>query len=188
MRLWLVRHARVQLAGGLCYGASDVPADPDHTQAVAATLATVLPAGAPLWVSGLGRAQQLAAAVRAQRGDLALPTVDLRLNEMNFGQWELQAWDAIPSSAFDGWMADFAHHRFGGAESTQQVIARVAAALADTTVATHETGAADAVWICHAGVIRAVRYVVAHGAQPIQGVHQWPEHAPEPGGYIQITL
>jgi len=188
MRLWLVRHARVQLAGGLCYGASDVLADPEHTQAVAATLATLLPMSAPLWVSGLGRAQQLAAAVRAQRGDLALPMVDLRLNEMNFGQWELQAWDAIPRSAFDSWMADFAHHRFGGAESTQQVIARVAAALADTTVATCENGAADAVWVCHAGVIRAVQYIATHGATTIADVRQWPEHAPEPGGYIQITL
>ncbi|MFT5933725.1 MAG: alpha-ribazole phosphatase, partial [Hydrogenophaga sp.] len=28
MKLWLVRHARVQLASGLCYGASDVPAEP----------------------------------------------------------------------------------------------------------------------------------------------------------------
>jgi len=188
MRLWLVRHARVQLASGLCYGVSDVPADPEHTQAVADSLAIALPAGAPLWVSGLGRAQQLAAAVRAHRADLAAPTVDLRLNEMDFGQWELQAWDAIPRSAFDVWMADFAHHSFGGAESTQQVIARVAAALADTTVATRENGAADAVWICHAGVIRAVQYLAAHGARLIQGVHQWPEHAPEPGGYIQITL
>ena len=184
MRLWLVRHARVQLAAGLCYGASDVPADPDHTTAVAATLATVLSFGVPLWVSGLGRAQQLAAAVRAHRADLAAPTVDLRLNEMNFGQWELQAWDAIPRSAFDRWMADFAHHRFGGAESTQQVIDRVAGALS----ATRETGVEQAVWICHAGVIRAVRYLAAHGATTIEGVHQWPEHAPEPGGYIQITL
>lgn len=184
MRLWLVRHARVRLAGGLCYGASDVPADPNHTQAVAATLAAVLPLGVPLWVSGLGRAQQLAAAVRAQRADLAAPTVDLRLNEMNFGLWELQTWDAIPRSAFDGWMADFAHHRFGGVESTQQVIDRVAGALS----ATRETGAEKAVWICHAGVIRALQYLAAHGARPIEGVHQWPEHAPEPGGYIQITL
>ena len=188
MRLWLVRHARVQLAGGLCYGASDVSADPAHTAAVATTLATVLPLSAPLWVSGLGRAQQLAAALRAQRADLAAPTVDVRLNEMNFGQWERQAWDRIPRSAFDGWMADFAHHRFGGLESTQQVIARVADALADTTVANRENGASDAVWICHAGVIRAVQYLAAHGAQPIQGAHQWPEHAPEPGGYIQIAL
>ena len=188
MRLWLVRHARVQLAGGLCYGASDVLADPEHTQAVAATLATLLPMSAPFWVSGLGRAQQLAAAVRAQRGDLALPTVDLRLNEMNFGQWELQAWDAIPRSAFDSWMAAFAHHRFGGVESTQQVIDRVAAALAETTAAACEADADEAAWICHAGVIRAVQYLTAHGATTIKGVHLWPEHAPEPGGYIQITL
>lgn len=184
MRLWLVRHARVKLAGGLCYGASNVPADLEHTQAVANTLATVLPFGVPLWVSGLGRAQQLAAAVRAHRADLASPAVDLRLNEMNFGQWELQAWDAIPRHAFDSWMADFAHHRFGGAESSQEVIDRVACALS----ATRETGAEQAVWICHAGVIRAVHYLTAHGATTIEGVHQWPEHAPEPGGYIQITL
>jgi alpha-ribazole phosphatase len=188
MRLWLVRHARVMLAGGLCYGASDVPADPDHTQAVAATLATVLPFGVPLWVSGLGRAQQLATAVRAHRADLAAPTVDRRLNEMNFGHWERQAWDAIPRSAFDAWMADFAHHRFGGAESTQQVIDRVAAALTDTAAATREMGVADAVWVCHAGVIRAVQYLAAHGMQPIAGAHQWPEHAPQPGGYIQVPL
>lgn len=184
MKLWLVRHARVQLEPGLCYGASDVPADPEHTHVVAVTLATVLPAGVPLRVSGLGRAQQLAASVRAQRADLPAPTEDLRLNEMNFGQWELQAWDAIPRSAFDAWMADFAHHRFGGAESTQQVIDRVAAALG----ATREAGAADAVWICHAGVIRAVQYLATHGASTIQGAHQWPKHAPEPGGYIQIAI
>ena len=191
MRLWLVRHARVQLAPGLCYGASDVSADPAHTQAVAATLAAVLPLSAPLWVSGLGRAQQLAAAVRAQRPDLSAPTVDLRLNEMNFGQWELQAWNAIPRAAFDGWMADFAHHRFGGLESTQQVIDRVAAALADTTAAVQETGVSDAVWICHAGVIRAVSYHADHadhGTPTIEGAHQWPAHAPEPGGCIQIVF
>ena len=188
MRLWLVRHARVQLAGGLCYGASNVPADPEHTQSVAAVLATVLPAGVPLWVSGLGRAQQLAVAVRTRRPDLVTPTVDLRLNEMDFGQWELQAWGAIPRSAFDSWMADFAHHRFGGAESTQQVIDRVAAALIETTAATQKTGTADAVWVCHAGVIRAVQFVLAHPGGCIEGVHQWPEQAPEPGGYIQIAL
>ena len=184
MKIWLVRHARVQLAPGLCYGASDVPADPEHTAVVAATLATVLPLGVPLWVSGLGRARQLAAAVRAQRADLVAPTVDLRLNEMDFGQWELQAWDAIPRSAFDGWMADFADHRFGGVESTQQVIDRVAAALAEARA----LSGGDAVWFTHAGVIRAVQFLLAHSAGRIAGVHQWPEHAPEPGGTMEVRL
>ena len=122
--------------------------------------------------------------MRTQRPDLAAPTVDGRLNEMHFGQWELQAWNAIPRHAFDDWMADFAHHRFGGVESTQQVIDRVATAL----TATRNRDAPDAVWICHAGVIRAVQYLADHGTRTIEGAHQWPQHAPDPGGYIQIAL
>jgi alpha-ribazole phosphatase len=51
-------------------------------------------------------------------------------------------------------MADFAHHRFGGAESTQQVIDRVAGALHDLRA----SQAREAVWVTHAGVIRAVQF------------------------------
>lgn len=184
MRLWLLRHGRVDLAPGLCYGASDVPAEVEHTRQSADTLVGLLPHGATLWVSGLGRAQQLATALRERRTDLGAPQVDTRLNEMDFGDWELQRWDSIPHSAFDAWMADFAHHRFGGAESTQQVIDRVAAVLDDT----RRCGAQDAVWVCHAGVILAVQFLVGGGHRTIQQVSEWPEAAPEPGGYVQITL
>ncbi len=184
MRLWLVRHGRVVLQPGLCYGASDVPADAAHTQAVAAALATRLPTSAKLWASGLARARQMADAVRAQRPDLGAAQPDVRLNEMHFGQWELQRWEAIPRNAFDAWMADFADHRFGGVESTQQVIDRVAGALADTRAA----GGEAAVWFTHAGVIRAVQFLLAHPGGRIAGVRQWPEHAPEPGGTMEVRL
>src|SRR5690606_18470493 len=131
MKLWLLRHARVSLPPGLCYGASDVPADEVHTRMAARHWAQTLPAGLRLRVSALGRAGQLARALRALRPDLPEALVDARLNEMDFGRWEQQHWDAIPRAAFDDWMADFAHHRVGGGESTQTVIDRVAAALAD---------------------------------------------------------
>lgn len=184
MRLLLVRHARVQLAAGLCYGASDVPADPEHTQQVAEALAAALPSSAAVRVSGLARARQMADAVGAQRPDLAEVQPDARLNEMNFGQWELQPWDAIPRSAFDAWMADFTDHRFGGAESTQQVLDRVAAALADTRA----HGGEEAVWFTHAGVIRAVQFLLTQPGGRIAGVQQWPEQAPEPGGTMEVHL
>jgi alpha-ribazole phosphatase len=184
VRLWLVRHARVVLPPGLCYGASDVQADAEHTRHSAEALATVLPLGAALWVSGLLRAQQLADALTQRRTDLGAPKVDARLNEMDFGRWELQPWDAIPRSAFDAWMADFAHHRFGGSESTQQVIDRVAAVLARARATRH----ADLIWVAHAGVIRAAQFLAANGHQPIARVDQWPAPAPEPGGYIQMAL
>ena len=182
MKLWLLRHARVQLAAGLCYGASDVAADPAHTQAAAQAVAAVLPRQLTLRVSGLGRARQLADALRALRPDLSAPAVDVRLNEMHFGQWELKGWDAIPRSAFDDWMADFAHHRFGGVESTQQIIERVADALES------QRAAGDAVWVTHAGVIRAVQFVATQGRGPIRDASQWPREAPEPGGWLTLEL
>lgn len=184
MKLWLLRHAPVVLEAGLCYGASDVPADGALNLETARRAAAFLPQGLPVWTSALGRTRQLGDALQSLRPDLGSSVADLRLNEMNFGQWELQRWDTIPRAAFDAWMADFAHHRFGGAESTQAILDRVEAALADA----RERNTAEAVWITHAGVMRAVMYLAANGSAPIDRVDQWPREAPAPGGYIQITL
>lgn len=184
MKLWLLRHARVTLEAGLCYGASDVPADPALTRVAAESAAARLPRGLPVCVSGLGRAQQLARELHDLRSDLGSAVTDPRLNEMNFGHWELQPWDAIPRAAFDDWMADFAHHRFGGAESTQQIIERVA----DALDAQRATGAPQAVWVTHAGVIRAVQFIATHGRGPIRDVGDWPREAPAPGCWIDVSL
>ena len=184
MKLWLLRHARVTLEAGLCYGASDVPADPALTRVAAESAAARLPRGLPVCVSGLGRAQQLARELHDLRSDLGSAVTDPRLNEMNFGHWELQRWDAMPRAAFDAWMADFAHHRFGGAESTQQIIERVADALDDL----RSQSVGEAVWVTHAGVIRAVQYVATHGRGPIRYASQWPREAPAPGGWMVLDL
>ena len=182
MKLWLMRHAAVQLEAGICYGATDVPACPELTEQAARAVAPLLSAGVPVRVSGLGRAGQLARALGDLRPDLPAALVDVRLNEMDFGEWELQPWDAVPRTAFDRWMADFGQHRFGGAESTQMVLDRVAAALEE-----QRTMANEALWITHAGVIRAVQYLAEHGQRPISQVEQWPQQAPSTGGYICVN-
>ena len=179
MKLWLLRHAPVTLEAGLCYGASDVPAHGDLTQQAAERAAALLPCGLPVWMSSLGRAQQLARALCGLRPDLGLPITDPRLNEMDFGRWELQGWDAIPLSAFDDWMADFARHRFGGAESTQEVIDRVAKAIDDLRL----QQVTEAVWVTHAGVIRAANFLASCACRTIARVDQWPLEAPPPGGH-----
>ncbi|MEZ5643971.1 MAG: histidine phosphatase family protein [Burkholderiaceae bacterium] len=184
MRLWLLRHARVQLPEGTCYGASDVPADPGLTEAAADHWAGRLPGGVTWRVSGLGRAQQLARAIRNRRNDLSEPRVDVRLNEMDFGRWEMRPWDAVDRSDFDAWMASFAHHRFGGGESTQMLLDRVAAALTDMRT----LAAADVAWVTHAGVIRAASYIARGADMPIPGAAQWPREGPEPGGGICLDL
>lgn len=183
MKLWLLRHAPVLLPAGLCYGSSDVPSDAALTRKAAQAFAPQLPPGTTVWVSGLLRAQQMASALQAVRPDLGAARMDTRLNEMDFGQWELQRWDSLPRSAFDAWMADFAHHRFGGAESTQMLLYRVAAALAEVRAAT----STDVVWVTHAGVIRAVQHTVARGVH-IGEAAEWPKDAPEPGGWTSLSV
>lgn len=183
MKLWLLRHAPVMLGPGLCYGSSDVPAHSALTREAALAVSPLLPPGTPVWVSGLLRAQQLAAALQAERSDLGAARIDTRLNEMDFGVWELQRWDAVPPKAFDDWMADFAHHRFGGAESTQMLLYRVAAALGELRPAT----STDVLWITHAGVIRAVRHILSSGVH-IREAAEWPKDAPEPGGWVTVEL
>lgn len=184
MKLWLLRHARVLLPDGLCYGSSDVPADAVLTREAANAFAPLPPPGTPVWVSGLLRAQQMVSALQAVRPELGAARMDTRLNEMDFGAWELQRWDSMPRSAFDEWMADFAHHRFGGVESTQMLLYRVAAALDDVRSA----ASTDVVWVTHAGVIRAVRHIVATGGAHIGDVAQWPKDAPEPGGWTSLSF
>ena len=186
MKLWLLRHARVVLPTGLCYGASDVAADESLTAEAAQVIAPLLPAGLPVRVSDLGRAQQLHQALRGHRPDLGAAATDPRIREMDFGTWEQTAWDAVPRAAFDAWMADFAHHRFGGVESVAGLMARVADALDETRAAVGSDG--EALWITHAGVIRSVIYLAQHGRRSIASAKEWPRNAPETGGWIELEL
>jgi alpha-ribazole phosphatase len=49
------------------------------------------------------------------------------LAELDFGEWELKAWDAIPREALDLWAADFAEKACPGGESLGDLKARVLA-------------------------------------------------------------
>ena len=184
MKLWLLRHTRVLVSSGLCYGMSEVYADQAETEAVAQRFADIPVSGSSLWVSPAARAQQLATALLSRRRDLQGPNVDMRLREMDFGVWELQPWSEIPREAIDAWTADFAHHRFGGNECTQEVIDRVAQALDETL----SQSVPETVWITHAGVIRAVQFLQAGGYRSIHSANDWPVTAPSMGEWICVDI
>lgn len=181
MTLWLVRHAQPRVAPGVCYGASDLAADAAATRACAQQLAERLPPGLPLVASPLQRCERLALALQGLRPDLTLK-FDARLAEMDFGCWEGQRWDAIPQAAFDAWMADFGAHRFGGRESVDELLQRVAAVHAEQVAQGR-----DAVWITHAGVIRAMA-LMAQGISRLARADQWPREAPGWGEWLQLEL
>lgn len=204
-RLWLVRHAQPLIAHGICYGHLDVPADQDATQQAAQSFAKTFKIARrhnatssdtqpiSIYVSGLQRAQQLADELFltlnnvAGLGELQLQT-DLRLNEMNFGIWEGKTWSAIPKEALDQWSSDFAQHKFGGEESSQDVINRVHAVYQTCLEQAQTCNSNDVIWITHAGVIRALLYLQKNGMRPIEIVEQWPREAPSFGQYLCMDL
>lgn len=179
MKLWLVRHARPIAADALCYGRLEIEVDADQTTELATTLAHQLPRGAGLYVSPRQRCEKLAQQLCKARPDLIAHT-DPDLAEMDFGTWEGQTWDALGAAALDAWVKDFGQHRPGGGESVNDVMRRVAHALERTQKDTSSAG--HAVWLTHAGVIRAV-HLLLQGVQTLSEARDWPSRTI---GYGQI--
>lgn len=182
MALWIVRHATPLIASGVCYGALDVAAGAQHTLLAARALAQAIPLHCKVWVSPLQRCKQLADALSGIRPELK-PQTDTRLREMDFGKWEGVAWDAIPLAAMQAWTDDFGAHRFGGMESANEVLARVA----DLWDAARQHPDEPQVWISHAGVARAAQ-LLSKGIRSVDSANQWPTDAPSYGGWWRIDF
>lgn len=140
MRLYLIRHPRPAVAPGICYGRSDLPLAEDAA-ACAAGLASLLPAGLPLYSSPATRCRLLAEALHRA------PIFDERLLELDFGDWEMKDWATIGRAAVDAWAADPFGFAPPGGESVAALRARVAAFLAELR--------GTAVLVSHGGVLRA---------------------------------
>ncbi|WP_374585818.1 histidine phosphatase family protein [Pseudoduganella sp.] len=159
MELILIRHPLPDVAPGVCYGSSDIPASPaalaEGHAALAPQLAAALAGGARLYSSPLRRCTALATL-------LGQPTLDARLAEMDFGAWELRPWSDIARAEVEAWAADLLDYRPGGGETVREVAARVQSFLDDLR---H-----DAVIVCHAGTMRLMAAMAAgepllHAAQ-----------------------
>lgn len=177
--LWLVRHAQPLVAPGVCYGVLDVAADEAATHEAARRLADAVPSGAIVITSPLQRCEQLTRILRGLRPDFTYKT-DARLQEMDFGSWEGQRWDAIARAELDGWTAAFATWRCGGAECVADFMDRVGAAWDEAQALNHPV-----VWITHAGVIRAAT-LLAQGLRHIDYAAQWPVQATAFGAWIAL--
>lgn len=212
--LWLVRHARVVPPGGQsgpasahCHGHTNWPADPAHTQEAALAVVNALEAfratrsaagdaKAPLHLrcSTLLRCEQLSQSIQSLRPDWTIEW-DARLTELHFGAWEGLPWDDVPRAELDAWAADFSGHRLGGhGETVHSFVQRVALA-AHSAFRAGPPNQRDspqtqpAVWVTHAGVMRAMRWLEQRGwpvDPPPPQAHGWPADAPAPGGWCTV--
>lgn len=165
-RLLLVRHTAPGIAPGVCYGRLDVPARPLERDAWLADWDAGCHPGHPRaayqrLISSPARRCRILAAALAQRLGLPLD-IDPAWQELDFGAWEGQSWDAIGRSAVDAWAADPLNFAPGAGESARAMTQRVVAAYE----AWRRQGQ-DTILVTHGGVIRLLQ--AWHAAWPADG-------------------
>ena len=148
IRLWLIRHLPPAVQAGVCYGQTDLALQTPLSQQLETVnaLRHKLPAGVRLFSSPLRRCAELAAALSD------LPVQDLRLQELNFGRWEMQPWETIGREALDAWAADLVGFRPPGGETGYELQQRALQWVKEISVVHDEV-----IVITHAGVIRALQ-------------------------------
>ncbi len=177
MRLHLVRHLAPLVDAGICYGRTDLTTDAAAQLKALPSLRAALPMDAPMYSSPLQRCRVLAGALGG-----AAVMVDARLAELDFGDWEMQPWDAIPRAEIDAWADDVASYAPGGGESVMAMAARIAGFYTDIV----QANVAEAIVICHAGAIRLLSACAA-GMDVEQMAHAAAAH-PHRIDYGEIVI
>ncbi|MEN9902429.1 MAG: hypothetical protein RL651_1093 [Pseudomonadota bacterium] len=148
LRLWLVRHLPPAVAPGICYGQTDLPLQmplAQHTNTVNA-LREQLPRAVPVFSSPLMRCAELAALLDAAY------VQDTRLQELDFGAWEMRSWEDIGAQVLDTWANDIAGFRPPDGETGYELQARAVAWLREISDRHDEV-----IVVTHAGVMRVLQ-------------------------------
>jgi|SRR5271155_1906261 len=149
MQFYLIRHPRPTEASGRCYGREDLSVDTRSLERAALAVRAQIPhrtlRDAEIFSSPSSRCLVLARELAAPRE----PIVAAELQEMSFGSWEGQPWQALPREQLDAWAGDVWDYRPGGAESAAMVAQRWKQWSQEV-----RRSAETAVAVTHAGVIR----------------------------------
>ena len=102
MKVILIRHPAPLIAPGICYGRLDIAADPRAADELCRVALEHPVVGVTrVWSSPARRCRDLADAIALS---LAITvTVDPRLQELDFGDWEGKSWDGVARAQLDAW-------------------------------------------------------------------------------------
>lgn len=154
MNIYLIRHTKVAVAAGICYGQSDVAVassfDVEKEQ-VTATIANIK--FDKVYSSPLKRCKVLAEHLFSDKSIV----FDERLKELNFGNWELTAWDTIyAQDQGKVWMDNYQTLPTLNGESYPEMVARILAFFEELKSLNNENVAI----VTHAGVIRIFKSLI----------------------------
>lgn len=178
MKIVFIRHTRVNVPQGTCYGQTDVPLADSFLQE-AEDVRIELKSYEPftkVFTSPLSRARKLAYFCGYPDAQ-----TDNRLMEMNLGEWEMKRYDDIKDPRLQAWYNDYLHIPATGGESFPQLRARVIDFI-EELLRTFPKDSCIAVF-SHAGVlVSAMLYA-----------KMFPEldvfkHQPQYGGILQLDL
>lgn len=153
MNACLIRHTRVIVPAGLCYGRSDVPLAETFAEDAEAVRRALPWTPGEIWTSPARRCVELAR--RLAEGRIAVRT-DGRLRELHFGDWEGRRWEEFRGEESESWARDPWAMRPPGGETGGEMWARVAAVRTDVLAARTRVAV-----VTHAGVIRLWRGLAA---------------------------
>ncbi len=124
--VYLLRHTKPHIKGGICYGQTDLELDADfHNIHLPLVISKIKQLDIKkIYTSPLIRCKGLAQSLSKEL-NIEPPTEDGLLMEMNFGDWELLNWDKIYNSPEGkAWFGNFLENRCPGGESFQDVVTR----------------------------------------------------------------
>lgn len=154
VEIHLIRHTPPDIQPGVCYGQTDLSLAKDYLQEFHKILNRIDLTNSAIYSSPLQRCLQLAEFL-LQNGEPPLlnPTQDSkifqdsRIQELNFGQWEMKPWDEIPREELDPWAEDYVNIAPPQGESLYTMRTRVLDFI-------QELPDTKNILVTHAGVIR----------------------------------
>ena len=154
MKIYAIRHTSVDVKPGICYGQTDVDvaASFDEEQKSVSKELELLSFDA-IWSSPLLRCRKLSESLFPNEKI----HFDLRLKELNFGDWEMLPWDEIYAQP-DGkiWMDNYQILATKNGESYPEMVERVSAFVQEI----EKLNAENIAVVAHAGVIRILKSVI----------------------------
>jgi len=145
--IYLIRHTAPDVAKGVCYGQSDVGLADSYSAELADIRAKLPDDIALCYSSPLQRCLRLA-------NDLfpSKISTDKRLQELDFGDWELKKWNDLGQSGID-WGNNFVTYRPPNGETVLELHHRVLQFWQELIT---KNGSNNFAIITHAGVIRVI--------------------------------
>jgi alpha-ribazole phosphatase len=123
MKVILIRHPEPLVAAGICYGRTDLTVHPSGVEAIRRLATPLLSGVTHVWTSPARRclepANSLAMLLNTQ------VSIDIRLQELDFGEWEGRPWAEVATGDLDLWAASPLTFAPPGGESGGALLERI---------------------------------------------------------------